>query len=118
MASDRRVSLMTTDTPQRPIVEIREIGGERGMYLGGSIRHPAPFRTDGDAGDEAASAFIDEIRSRVDDLEMGLSPHALDLEPLPRAPIEVLAYFDVVSGDHVAVWRILCRERQLTMTAH
>jgi hypothetical protein len=118
MASDKRLSLMTTDVPLQPIVEIVEIGGERGLYYGGSIRHPMPFRADGDEGDQAASAFIDEIQARVDELEMGVSEHALDLEPLPDAPIEVLAYFDVVTGDHVAVWRIRCRERPLTMTAH
>jgi hypothetical protein len=94
------------------------MGSDGGLYHGGSLRHPPSFGADADEGDIAAAALHAEIDVRVAELETGRSTHALDVEPLRDAPVELLVYFDVVTGDHVAVWRILYRERPRDGTAH
>ena len=58
---------------------------------------------------------MDRVTQSIHDgmtaLTDGTTEFAHDVEPVPRASVEVTDLFDISTGDHVMVWRVACRNR-------
>jgi hypothetical protein len=97
-----------------PALEATSIStGLRGEEKRGIIPHGGIVRAqigDAAAAETHAKALTDSIHRGLEALENG-GECVPDVEPVPGASIEVFDIFDVESGDHIAVWRVACRER-------
>ena len=94
---------------ERPLSD----GGDTAMYHGGLVRRAGPY---GDAGsrsgmEAAAHALAASVQRGLLALENATSEFAPDVEAVPGASVEVFDIFDIDTGDHIVIWRVLTRER-------
>ena len=81
------------------------------MYHGGMVRTLKPLENHahGEHSDHAECLVV-AIETGLLALESRSTVGSADVERVQGAPIQLVDYFDVETGDFVTVWRVDCRE--------